>query len=58
MNAARRKPSPSRIFACAFLRRDLASLRDYVLVAQGRQRVEVFSRGSDDAWRHRVVRKR
>ena len=30
------------------------SLRDYVLVAQCRQRVEVFSRAADNTWRHRV----
>lgn len=32
----------------------LESLRDYVLVAQSRRRVEVFSRSEAGAWQHRV----
>lgn len=32
----------------------LASLRDYVLVAQSRRRVEVFTRMPDGEWQHRV----
>jgi Uma2 family endonuclease len=32
----------------------LPSLRDYVLVAQSRRRVEVFSRGVGGPWQHRV----
>lgn len=32
----------------------LASLRDYVLVAQGQRRVEVFTRSADGEWLHRV----
>lgn len=32
----------------------LASLRDYVLVAQDRRRIEVFSRFDGGEWHHRV----
>ena len=32
----------------------LASLRDYVLVAQDRRRIEVFSRSDGGEWQHRV----
>jgi Uma2 family endonuclease len=32
----------------------LDSLREYVLVAQDRRRIEVFARGESDRWEHRV----
>jgi Uma2 family endonuclease len=32
----------------------LASLREYVLIAQQRRRVEVFARAEDGAWQHHV----
>lgn len=36
--------------------RALASLSTYILVAQDRPRIEVFTRQPDDTWRHEVVK--
>jgi Uma2 family endonuclease len=36
--------------------RTLASLATYVLVAQDRPRIEVFTRQPDDTWRHEVAK--
>jgi Uma2 family endonuclease len=32
----------------------IESLREYVLIAQDRRRIEVFARGADGSWTHRV----